>query len=163
MPGQFERHARSKWEWGTPGARSQEVQAAAGDDPEPVKRPAGRKDTRHWCKGKPGVEHVPQLTLHSPFPWKRGGPCCRWVASWSSRDGEYAACWSCDHRETCSRCGKVLRDPIPAGECPAYPGTPQQRAVTEAEARAIKERVAQRRRWSRKPVITGPQGYRRKR
>ena len=162
MPDQHERHAKSKWEWGSPGARSQEVQAAAADDPEPPKRTPGRKDTRSWCRGKQGVEHVPELAWH-PFLWKPGEPDCRWRAAWSSRaGGEYVACWMCEHRETCARCGKVLRDRIPAAECPAYPGTPEDRAAAEEEALQIRERVAQRQtRW--KPVITGPQGYRRKR
>lgn len=161
MPGQFERHARSKWEWGMPGPRSQEVQAAAADDPEPPKRAPARKDTRHYCKGKPGVEHVPHLVRH-PLFWRRDDPGCRWQASWTTRDGGYAACWACDHREECERCGKVLRDHIPAAECPAYPGIPEDRAAAEEEALRIRERVAGRQsRW--KPVITGPQGYRRRR
>lgn len=162
MPGKLERHARSKWEWGLPGSRSAEVRTAAADDPEPAKRPPGRKDTRAWCRGKPGVEHVRRLVLH-PSPFKRGKLDCGWAPSWRTPDGEYGACWSCDHREECARCGKILRDGILRSECPAYPGTPGQRAAAEEKAAEIRERIAQRRPWRRKPVITGPQGYRRKR
>ena len=163
MPGQFERHAKSKWEWGTPGARSAEVKAAAADDPEPPKRAAARKNTRDWCKGKQGAAHVPHLVLHPVF-WKRGELYCKWHASWSLRGQEYVACWTCDHREECERCGKVLRSRIAATECPAYPGTPEDHAAAETEAARIREQVAQMaQRPSRRKVITGPQGYRRKR
>ena len=160
MPDPFERHARSKWEWGTPGARSQEVQAAAADDPEPPKRGPARKNTRDWCKGKVGVEHVPHLVWH-PVLWRRGEPDCRWRAGWDSRTGGESAYWACDHREECERCGKVLRDRIPAAECPAYPGTSEDHAAAEAEAARIREQIVQR--PSRRKVITGPQGYRRHR
>lgn len=162
MPGQFERHARGKWEWTLPGSRSAEVRTAAADDPEPARRPPGRKNTRAWCKGKQGVGHVPQLVWH-PVLWGLGDPSCRWRPSWLTPDGEYAACWSCNHREECARCGKVLRAGVLRSECPAYPGTPEQHTAAEVEAAAIRERIAQRRAVPRRPVITGPQGYRRKR
>lgn len=132
MPGQFERHARSKWEWGTPGARSAEVQAAADDDPEPPKRGKGRKDTRRWCRGKVGTEHDVTVVLHSWYgrkcDWHETG---HWVHTgpvppkgvtlpkWRHRkDQKWVTTdrtWSCMHEYQCQACGKYL-GAVP--ECP---------------------------------------------
>src|SRR6266568_2852968 len=59
-----------------------------------------RKDTRRWCKGKPGREHQPrQVTI-------------------SAGMGLSCGAWFCWHAETCACCGKILRYLKPA-ECPA--------------------------------------------
>jgi hypothetical protein len=86
------------------------------------------------------------------------------MPDWSTETHGYVLGWACHHREVCSvpGCGKVFREPWELGddECPAYPGTPEQRAVAEAQMAEYEDRRA-RLPWRRKPVITGPQGYRR--
>ena len=163
MGSKNERHARSKSEWGTEPSRSAERAAVvAEEEREPARRAPARKDTRNWCKGKEGVPHVPGLVLRRIFPRDHD---CEWRPKWTS-----SACpvvWACKHREACMRCGKVLREPweIPARECPAYPGTEEQHAAAEAEAAEwLERREASLARWRhRKPPVTGPQGYRRRR
>jgi hypothetical protein len=163
------RHARSKWEWGTPPSRSAErSQAAAEDVREPAKRAPARKDTRAWCRGKAGVEHVPVIAVDHTAPHFGTSPRCEWKALWDWKADAYHVGWTCPHHEICDVCKKVLRDrwTVPSRECPAYPGDPAQRAAVEASIpeleRQQQERLA-RRRMPRKPVITGPQGFRRRR
>ena len=159
MAKRFERHARAKSDWDSEPGRSAALAAVVtGQDPDPARRAPARKNTRDWCKGKTGVAHVPGLAEHVTGPRERP---CEWRSRWSGDGIE----WNCHHREPCSRCGKVLREPwqIPDEECPSYPGTPEQRAEAEADAvRAAEHRKAFGERWGRrKPAVTGPQGYRR--
>lgn len=131
MPGRFERHARSRWQWGTPGSRSAEVRGAAQADPDPAKRAAGRKNTKRWCRGKPGVEHRRVIVLHSQYGhkcgWRETG---HWVYAgprlprgvpvpgpWR-RNREFVVTdrrWQCLHEVQCLACQKYLG---PAPECP---------------------------------------------
>lgn len=135
MPGKAERHARSKEEWDAPGSRSAEVRDAAQDDPDPARRAPGKKNTRRWCRGKPGVEHRRVIVLHSPYGHKCGwretghwvytGPLLprgvpvprRWL--WSQRKNrEWAVTdkrWVCHHEIQCLTCQKFLG---PALKCP---------------------------------------------
>jgi hypothetical protein len=130
------------------------------EDDDPAKRGPGRKDTRNWCRGKTGVAHVPAIVFRSPM-WNDQA-VCKWCPLYSRG---LDVTWCCYHREECDRCGKILRDgetfDLGDGECPDYPGQPEQRAEAEKEAIAAAERLAAWRRW--KPPITGPQGYRRAR
>ena len=64
-----------------------------------------RKDTKRWCKGKTGREHVPRLIVKGYNSDFTCGP------GWDGR-------WRCYHREACAVCGKILGDRIPAGSCP---------------------------------------------
>lgn len=166
MPQEHDRHAQSKWEWGSEPSRSAQRAAAAA---EPDRRTPGRKDRRRWCRGKPGAEHVPELTVVSSFT-PRGQPgSCYWAPRYYARRGspplsEQPVSWSCVHRETCAACGKVLRErcDLKTEECPLYPGDPAQRRAAEAKAaewagaRPIKP-------WRRKPPPDGPSHYRRPR
>lgn len=165
MPRRFERHARSKSsDWGAPPARSAERSSAAA---EPDKRGPARKDTRSWCKGKPGREHVPQIVrVSSSF----GQRSCEWIPSYDWRairagTDAWALQWSCWHIESCASCGKILRDlgSIPVSECDSYPGAPGQRAAAERDAAGYLERWRAGTRRHRRPPVTGPQGYRRRR
>lgn len=135
MPGQFERHARSKWEWGYPGSRSAEVRDAVRADPDPARRAPGKKNTRRWCRGKRGVEHRRAVVLHSWYghkcgwvetgqwvytgpPMVRGVPVPRRWA-WSQRKNrEWVVTgkrWECVHELQCVVCQKYLG---PAPQCP---------------------------------------------
>lgn len=138
-------------DWGRAPGRSAEVRAAVAEAP---KRAPARKDTRRWCHGKEGREHAPEIVYHGLY-----GRACKWEESWSS-DGIR---WRCEHRETCANCGKTIRESwqLAAGECPAYPGSDDQRAEAEAEAVGARE-WWQERQQARRKRIDGPQGYRRR-
>jgi hypothetical protein len=159
MPDPFERHARSKWDWGAAGARSQERAGAVYDDPARARTP-GRKDpslckAAHW-KGP----HQPQIRERQDGYHARE---CRWDAAWT-RDEPV---WFCCHEEACTGCGKILRSRILRDECPDFqPITKEQHdAITAWIARRRDELAATRARSRRqpKPPITGPQGYRKRR
>lgn len=160
VPKRFERHARSRWEWGAPGSRRGELARAVSDD-APGKAP-GKKNgnlckAAHW-KGP----HQPALRMRD-FGWRRSASC-KWAVSWLSKDGEPS--WHCGHEEFCSGCGKVLRTGIDDGECPDFhPITDQGRAAIEAKRAEDEAQIAAARtrdRWQPKPAVTGPQGYRRR-
>ena len=156
MPGRLERHARSKWDWGTGHSRSaQRLEAVT----EPDRKAPGRKDRKTRCKQNGGGPHVPAVAFIAPG---LSAGDCRWVPCWSWRERRFdSTAWSCFHEEQCSLCGKVLRASVTLGECPAYPGDPAQRAAAEADAVRAQERQDA---WrGRRKVITGPQGYRRRR
>jgi hypothetical protein len=76
-------------DWGRPPGRSAEVRAAVAEAPKQV---PGRKDTRRWCHGKEGREHVPQIVCHGLY-----GRVCQWAERWISDGGIH---WHCEHRET---------------------------------------------------------------
>lgn len=151
MASKHERHARSRWQWGTQPARSTELAAAVT---EPDNQPPGRKDTRAWCKGKPGRPHQ-RIIAEEGGQW-----ACRWIVNWDPAARRHdGAVWTCHHREECKACGKILRNgwDLTSDECEHHPGDPAQlaEAVAEAERRnSFPRRLRQR-------IINGPQGYRR--
>lgn len=65
----------------------------------------GRKDTRRWCRGKVGVEHVVETRVnkHATYRVERGvgTPSCYRAEWWPSR-------WWCNHEVACVNCGKIL-------------------------------------------------------
>jgi hypothetical protein len=161
MPDPYERHSRSRWEWGTPGARSQGRAAAAQEQLVPDiiregKRPPGKKDPnlckgQHW-KGSHTLE--PVINVNG---W-RSKKECGWGISWVW--GDCKPVWYCCHELICSGCGK---NPGKSPECPLYHEiTTAEQAFLDEEIRKSQERHAA---WRlrRKPVINGPQGYRKKR
>ena len=170
MPRRLERHARGKGVWDSAPSRSAELQQAARADPDPAKRSPARKDTRSWCKGKAGREHVLHLVLvPDRLSWRAGkAQVCEWASAWGIDGQEYRLGWACRHREECAACGRIFREhyDLKGEECPAYPGDPGQRAEAQAEVGRDQEQCASwpaaAPRW-RRPVITGPQGYRRRR
>jgi hypothetical protein len=93
--------AAARNEGGRP-SRAAEMAAATLD----TQRRHGRKDTRRWCKGKPGREHAAEIVLR---PWY-GRECGK--PSWYPQ-------WVCQHAEVCAACGKVLRH-LRVDECPDY-------------------------------------------
>jgi len=161
MPGQNGRHARSKWEWGTPGSRSDELRRAVADDP--AGKAPGRKDPAR-CKGNQGGPHVPVIALRHEAPGDELRSRCRWSPAWSREEKKCVAVWHCEHEERCVKCGLIFDRFAGRDRCPVYPGTGQQKAVAEQEAFEWNERRRTSRSWNRrKPVINGPQSYRRKR
>ena len=103
------------------------------DDPKarwnkPIKaRAKGRKDTRHWCRGKKGIDHVAQIVLDDWDLWVKK-PYCKWYPKrkWTDIDGvnvwEPTGEWAyrCLHVEQCKNCGKKLRHRLPQEECPEF-------------------------------------------
>jgi hypothetical protein len=99
---------------------------------EPVKHRA-RKDRRHWCKGKVGVEHVPviQTSKNSRYMLNKYGPDsphtrCQWEVNhlwrlfrdgrrWVSGDEIH---WNCKHQRACANCGKILKRYGVGKDCP---------------------------------------------
>lgn len=158
MPDPAERHSKhSEDGWGSQPSRSQQRRAAAVEDDRPS---PGRKNkavckAAHW-KGP----HQPVLRMRS---FARLRLTCRWGHRWNR---ENPITWNCHHQEYCAGCGKILRDVIPAGECPDKVALTQdiiegiRRKDREAEERLARWREL--RRPVIAPVITGPQGYRKK-
>lgn len=161
MPRRFERHARSAWEWGTPGSRSSELARAVSDDPA-AKAP-GKKD-RDLCKAAHWRgPHQPGLRMRE-YSWRRPAACL-WAVSWRSKDGEPS--WHCGHEEVCTGCGKILRLSVGDRDCPDYHAiTAGEREAIEAERAEDEARVAAARARNRRqprPPVTGKRGFRRKR
>lgn len=155
MPDPYERHSRSRWEWGSPGARSQERAAAAHDDPTRNRTP-GKKDPG-LCKGEhwKGPHKTEVRTRHGGWS---GARTCRWRPSYDGSD----PWWTCCHHEICVGCGKDFGKVSPR-QCPLFHEvTPAEQRFLDAELVTWRKRRASQRIY-RKPAITGPQGYRKKR
>lgn len=80
---------------------------------ERVRKGHARKDRKRWCKGKPGVEHVPEVVI----PPNAMRPECREYGM-RTRDGEPERWWACGHVLACANCGKVLKFTV---RCPKKP------------------------------------------
>lgn len=74
---------------------------------------SGRKDTKRWCKGKPGREHRAVLVKR---PWFGHG--CSGLGWWLW-DGTQSGRWGCCHVMECENCGKILKN-LRDEECPDY-------------------------------------------
>lgn len=88
------------------------------DAREHRERPQRRKkNTRRWCKGKVGREHVPQIEFDHRYRTKCGPP-----PAWARRI-IWTHDWWCHHIEVCVNCRKHLRDgwQLKNEECPDYP------------------------------------------
>lgn len=92
-----------------------------------------RKDRRRWCKGKVGIEHMPEMRVGKSGQYMRDryGPsnphaACGWYEghAWSWVDGvrhwlgQGEFFWSCKHDYVCANCGKILRRV--GRECPEF-------------------------------------------
>jgi hypothetical protein len=172
MPDPYERHARPGKHafYGEPpkGSRGQLRDAAAQEQLVPEilkegKRPPGKKDpdlckARHW-KGP----HTPELRVRAPWSRRRADRVsCYWGLPYWSDIGQQPL-WYCSHEEHCSGCGKILRTRISDVECPLYHEIIKaEREAIETEAGKIRDQRAKWR-YRKRPLITGPQGYRKKR
>jgi hypothetical protein len=154
MPDPYDRHARpGKW-WGYYGGQPARTQTRARAAKEPDgKRPPGKKDP-DLCKGQHWKStHTPEIGLGKT----RYKTVCGWRVDY--KDETY---WFCLHVLTCSGCGKDFGG-VFMKQCPLYHDvTPAEQAWIGKE---IEERKERRARWKihHRPVITGPQGYRKKR
>jgi hypothetical protein len=82
------------------------------DDGTPAVRYKSRKNTRRWCKGKPGREHV--LIVRKNPRWGFTECGIRSSYTWLTQK------WYCTHEEVCQSCGKRLRWSLPVAECPDW-------------------------------------------
>jgi hypothetical protein len=162
MPDPFERYSRANGcceGWDSQPSRSQlRTAAVTADEGQPAKKGRGKKDpalckAAHW-KGP----HQPEFRIRD-YGYRTHG-VCEWRASWFKEEPG----WFCLHEETCAGCGKILRDRLPKQECPDFhPIAPQEKAAVEDKiARRSELTAARSSRYKRKPVITGPQGYRKR-
>lgn len=163
MPGRFERHARSSWEWSAPGSRKDDLARAVNDDPARKSAP-GRKDPSR-CKGNRGGPHIPEIALRNPAWEDEYRNRCQWRPFWSWKAGEAVVGWHCEHVRHCSKCGLIFDSRIGREACPAYPDKAEQYAAAEREASEWNEhrRIREAEDPRRNAVIKGRQGYRRKR
>jgi hypothetical protein len=159
MPDQFERHGRGAgWDtWGPTPGRSQQRAAAAADSTAPVpKKAPGKKDpdlckAAHW-KGP----HAPELRVRQ-FTWKTG--TCHWGTSYLDHG---TPVWHCTHEEVCTGCGKVLRISVSRQECPDFHDITPEKAGEVAADYERRRKLMEGTRRRLRPVIDGPQGYRKK-
>lgn len=97
---------QNKTERAADRAQTREATRLGGEPPE--RQPRGRKDTRHWCRGKEGVEHIVQIRPRDP---KWGDPnrvCHLWQPH-----PKYSR-WICYEQEICTTCGKILKHSLGA-------------------------------------------------
>jgi len=83
---------------------------------ENPRRTPAKKNTKRWCRGKEGREHIPMIT------GPRWGQCGL-RDDWRSPGSPPRLIWRCTCREICSTCGKELRYSINREECLVYKST----------------------------------------
>lgn len=103
---------------------------------------------------------MPETAFRDPRPEDEFRARCRWGPLWSLEEQELTVAWYCEHERHCKYCGLVFTRRVSDEDCPAYPGTEEQRAV--AGQQAFERNEARRAMPRRKPVITGRQGYRKR-
>lgn len=71
-----------------------------------------KKDTVHWCRGRKGVPHQPQVVK---VPWSRSMDLkCQPIINEPGAQVGWRHCW---HQIECAVCGKFIKDVDPA-DCP---------------------------------------------
>lgn len=102
------------------GLRLDEARVVAAETP---KQHRSKKDRRHWCRGKVGIEHKPEYRISKnnqywltryPGDYRWSGGCGwrqdrRWVraiSNWEYIPDKWY--YSCLHEKGCSECGKIL-------------------------------------------------------
>jgi hypothetical protein len=78
-------------------------------DQDPERKPKSKKNTKRWCKGKVGREHVGEIVLNPIW----GKSDCGEVRWWPGR-------WSCYHMLACKNCGKRIQWGLRVAECPVW-------------------------------------------
>lgn len=84
---------------------------------DPVSRPQRRrKNTRRWCRGREGVNHVLETRLSKGADYRLAldpnAPVCYRAEWWPHR-------WWCNHERYCVNCGKIIDDSLHR-DCPDY-------------------------------------------
>jgi hypothetical protein len=79
--------------------------------PEEPRPQRARKDTRHWCKGKVGREHTPELVVHHAYT----------SILMRCHDSTWMPTrWMCRHALRCTTCGKYTKTWLSREECPTW-------------------------------------------
>ena len=78
------------------------------------KKAPAKKDKKHFCGGKPGRFHKPEIVRRNEN--YALGKACSTAPEW--KRVLFGSNWYCYHQEICSRCGKILRHYITEQECP---------------------------------------------
>lgn len=85
-----------------------------------------RKKTGHWCKGKVGREHEPELVVNHNWTHRSG---CSWRELMYWRGGErhhWKWQYSCWHSYRCKSCGKYTEWTLKnKEECPDFKPKPE--------------------------------------
>lgn len=82
-----------------------------------------KKDTKHWCKGKVGREHILVIEM-SKWPYRATE--CGWsheLYPWqiSSHVEAYRKNhWICYHEVQCGKCGKIMETWLSEDKCPRF-------------------------------------------
>lgn len=79
--------------------------------------PKTKKNTRKWCKGKVGIEHVPVIVLRDDQNRGYEQRCHVGKTWWHYNDRN----WWCNHQRRCGVCTKILDYYLPSAECPDFP------------------------------------------
>lgn len=84
-----------------------------------------KKKTAKWCKGKQGVEHVPEVVVNHNLQNRE----CKWFTTYLWRGGKRAepwrTFWSCSHATRCANCGKYINYLGLGEDCPDYVKDPE--------------------------------------
>jgi hypothetical protein len=90
-----------------------ELRATSSDEPRPHR---ARKNTRRWCRGKVGVEHVLEIRLGKHAEYRctitPDSTVCYRTDITPKR-------WRCSHERYCVNCGKILNYSIGV-DCPDF-------------------------------------------
>lgn len=158
MPDPHERHGRpGRYDYADSQPSRSQQKAVAAQEPA-GKRPPGKKD-RDLCKGRHWKgPHVPEVRLEYNRVTGQPGKC-GWRGRWWSSSKPYN--WTCSHVLKCSGCEKDFGG-ASRGQCPYFHEiTDEERQSVDAKNAAMEKRQA---RWKTRTrrIITGPQGYRKK-
>ena len=82
-------------------------------DEELPRRRAHPKNSKKWCRGKEGKEHVTEIVFPENAGWSKCHPTTE--DFWKRYDWEVG----CYHVERCINCGKHVRTHLKRGECPS--------------------------------------------
>lgn len=77
-----------------------------------------KKDTKRWCRGKPGIEHDCELKVPDNMTsWRH---LCRYF-TWYKTDGTKVERWICGHAWVCKNCNKTMSIWPKEDVCPDRP------------------------------------------
>lgn len=84
-----------------------------------------KKNTKQWCKGKVGVEHVTEVVInHNTIRWE-----CKWYPLYWSfyrrSEGPKDYRYSCMHSRRCTACGKYVEYFLKPEDCPVTTPKPE--------------------------------------
>ena len=84
-----------------------------------------KKNTKDWCKGKVGREHLPVVARNHSYGHL---PSCAWVPRFArDESGAYVPngyFYRCTHALQCQVCGKYLTYILDADDCPTITERP---------------------------------------